>query len=96
MTTNSPVVGASYEPPPVHLLEVLEELLTGDTDVTISRRLSISPRTFSRRVAELLEYLGVNNRFQAGIEVALRGWVPLETYRQTISEPSQRSQTVWR
>jgi hypothetical protein len=88
LTTNSDVAGAAYEPPPGHLLEVLAELLSGDTDVTISRRLNISPRTFSRRVAELLEYLNVDNRFQAGMEVALRGWVPLEPYQQAMRETS--------
>jgi hypothetical protein len=95
MTTNSAVAGTAYQPPPGHLLDVLEELLSGDTDVTISRRLNISPRTFSRRVAELLEYLGVDNRFQAGMEVALRGWVPLESYRQTIRGSSQRNPREW-
>jgi hypothetical protein len=104
MTTDTPARGAVYAPPPVHLLSILEELLSGATDVTTSRRLSMSPRTFSRRVAELLDYLGVNTRFQAGMEVALRGWVPLCTYAPkivpavvpAISEPPRRSQATWR
>jgi hypothetical protein len=70
-------VGGGYAPPPAYLQPILEELLRGDTDVTTSRRLSMSPRTYSRRVAELLTYLGVRTRFQGGMEVALRGWVPL-------------------
>ncbi|HET8660010.1 MAG TPA: hypothetical protein VFM55_13555, partial [Micromonosporaceae bacterium] len=52
------------EEPPEHLLPVLEQLLTGATDVTASQRLGMSPRTFSRRVSELLDYLGVLSRFQ--------------------------------
>jgi DNA-binding NarL/FixJ family response regulator len=76
----------------VHLLSILEELLTGDTDVTMSRRLSMSPRTFSRRVAELLEYLGVNTRFQAGMQVALHGWVPLSACAPMIDESLRRNQ----
>lgn len=73
-----PHAGAAvYAPPPAYLQPLLEELLRGDTDVTTSRRLSMSPRTYSRRVAELLSYLGVRTRFQGGMEVALRGWVPL-------------------
>jgi hypothetical protein len=68
---------AVYAPPPAYLQPILEELVRGDTDVTTSRRLNMSPRTYSRRVAELLSYLGVRSRFQGGMEVALRGWVPL-------------------
>src|SRR5438876_12388225 len=67
ITTDSPGSGVPYAPPPTQMLSILEELLSGDTDVTVSRRLNMSPRTFSRRVAELLDYLGVNTRFQAGM-----------------------------
>jgi hypothetical protein len=95
ITTDAAPGGTVYAPPPAHLLSILEELLSGDTDVTVSRRLSMSPRTFSRRVAELLDYLGVNTRFQAGMEVALRGWVPLCTMMPTITEPQRRSQSAW-
>lgn len=62
-------------PPPEHLLPVLTQLLTGVTDVTASQRLGMSPRTFSRRVSELLEHLSVQSRFQAGVASAWRGWV---------------------
>jgi hypothetical protein len=96
ITTDTSAGGEVYAPPPVHLLSILEELLSGDTDATVSRRLCISPRTFSRRVAELLDYLGVNTRFQAGMEVALRGWVPLCTIVPAISEPPRRSPAGWR
>jgi DNA-binding NarL/FixJ family response regulator len=57
---------------PDHLWPVLEQLVVGATDLTASRRLNMSPRTFSRRVAELLESLGVRTRFQGGVEVAHR------------------------
>ncbi len=63
-------------PPPEHLLPVVQQLLTGATDLTASRQLGLSPRTYSRRVSELLEYLGVESRFQAGVEAARRGWLP--------------------
>ncbi|SRR5258708_25113399 len=95
MTADSPASCAAYAPPPPHLLLILEELLTGDTDVTVSRRLNMSPRTFSRRVAELLDYLGVNTRFQAGMEIALRGWIPLSAYAPAINEQPRRSQSGW-
>jgi hypothetical protein len=94
LTTDTRAGGGGYAPPPVQMLPVLEELLSGDTDVTVSRRLNMSPRTFSRRVAELLDYLGVNTRFQAGMEVVLHGWVPLCSYTAKISEPPRKSQSA--
>lgn len=62
-------------PPPEHLMPILQQLLTGATDHTASRLLGLSPRTYSRRVSELLEFLGVASRFQAGVEAARRGLV---------------------
>ncbi|HEY0640328.1 MAG TPA: hypothetical protein VGD67_22080, partial [Pseudonocardiaceae bacterium] len=61
---------------PEHLQPIVQQLHTGATDVTASRQLGLSPRTYSRRVSELLEYLGVESRFQAGAEAARRGWLP--------------------
>jgi DNA-binding NarL/FixJ family response regulator len=63
-------------PPPEHLQPVVQQLLSGATDITASRLLGLSPRTYSRRVSELLDYLGVESRFQAGVEAARRGWLP--------------------
>lgn len=60
--------------PPEHLLPIVEALLLGKPDVTASRLLNMSPRTFSRRVAELLVYIDVETRFQGGVEIARRGW----------------------
>jgi hypothetical protein len=57
---------------PEQLLPIVKGLSLGKPDVTISRLLGMSPRTFSRRVAELLAYLEVETRFQGGIEVARR------------------------
>lgn len=66
--------GDAYGLPP-HLATLLPALASGEPDEVASRRLRISPRTYSRRVAELLTVLGVHNRFQAGAEVARRGWL---------------------
>lgn len=57
---------------PEHFLPILKGLSSGKPDVTVSRLIDMSPRTFSRKVAELLAYLGVETRFQAGMEVAHR------------------------
>lgn len=58
---------------PAHLRPVLEQLLAGTTDDVASRRLNMSTRTFSRRVAELLECLQARSRFQAGVQAVQRG-----------------------
>lgn len=96
-------------PPPEHLLPVVQQLLTGATDLTASRQLGLSPRTYSRRVSELLEYLGVESRFQAGVEAARRGWlphpraasdsagnrtVPVPRLYDVLAEPEQDSRTL--
>ncbi|EPH45758.1 putative Regulator protein [Streptomyces aurantiacus JA 4570] len=74
-STHHPYRG--HRRPPAHLEPILEQLLNGATDLTASRRLGLSPRTFSRRVSELLEYLGVVTRFQAGAEAYSRGWITI-------------------
>ncbi|GAA3395505.1 DNA-binding response regulator [Streptomyces roseoviridis] len=60
---------------PPQLRPVLEALLAGLTDETAAARLGMSPRTYSRRVGELMSALGATSRFRAGAEAARRGWV---------------------
>jgi DNA-binding CsgD family transcriptional regulator len=47
-------------------------LLSGLTDEAIARQLGVSYRTAQRRIAALIERLGVHTRFQAGVQAALR------------------------
>jgi DNA-binding CsgD family transcriptional regulator len=47
-------------------------LLSGLTDEAIARQLGVSYRTAQRRIAALIERLGVQTRFQAGVQAALR------------------------
>jgi DNA-binding NarL/FixJ family response regulator len=54
---------------------LLEALGSGAQDEQIARRLGLSLRTVRRRVAELMEELGAQSRFQAGVEAARRGWL---------------------
>jgi hypothetical protein len=54
---------------------LLQQLAAGAQDDQIARRLGMSLRTVRRRVAELLEELGAESRFQAGVEAAKRGWL---------------------
>lgn len=69
---------------PVHALSrredgvrrfLLDQLARGASDDQIARRLGISLRTVRRRMAELMEELGAESRFQAGVEAARRGWL---------------------
>ncbi|MEV4949725.1 DNA-binding response regulator [Streptomyces sp. NPDC053755] len=57
------------------LRPVLEALLSGLTDEAAAARLGMSPRTYSRRVGELMHALGTTSRFRAGAEAARRGWL---------------------
>lgn len=70
-----PSTGETPVEVPEHLVPVLLQLVRGGTDATACRKLNVSPRTFSRRVAELFDALHVETRFQLGAEVARRGWV---------------------
>jgi Mn-dependent DtxR family transcriptional regulator len=70
---SSPVVpGPVAEQPDVGLLTLLA---AGAKDETIARQLGISPRTVTRRVAELLDQLGARTRFHAGVLAARNGWL---------------------
>lgn len=54
---------------------LLEQLAAGAHDEQIARKLGISLRTVRRRVSALMDELGADSRFQAGVEAARRGWV---------------------
>lgn len=54
---------------------LLEQLAKGAKDEQMARALGMSLRTVRRRVADLLADLGVETRFQAGVEAVRRGWI---------------------
>lgn len=54
---------------------LLEQLVAGSQDEVIARKLGISLRTVRRRIAALMTELGVDTRFQAGVEAVRRGWL---------------------
>lgn len=54
---------------------LLEQMALGAKDEQIARNLGIGLRTVRRRVADLMVELGVDTRFQAGVEVVRRGWI---------------------
>jgi hypothetical protein len=54
---------------------LLDQLAGGAKDEQIARALGLSLRTVRRRVAEMLDELGAESRFQAGVEAVRRGWI---------------------
>lgn len=54
---------------------LLDQLAGGAKDEQIARALGLSLRTVRRRVAQMLDELGVDSRFQAGVEAVRRGWI---------------------
>jgi DNA-binding NarL/FixJ family response regulator len=54
---------------------LLARMAAGNTDESIARRLGISDRQVRRRIARLLNQLGVSSRFAAGAEAVRRGWL---------------------
>jgi hypothetical protein len=54
---------------------ILSLLASGSTDDTIGRLMGFSARTAHRRVRELIARLGVETRFQAGVQAVKLGWL---------------------
>lgn len=54
---------------------LLGQLAAGAKDEQIARALGMSLRTVRRRVADLIDELGAQSRFQAGVEAVRRGWI---------------------
>lgn len=54
---------------------ILSLLASGATDDAIGRLMGFSARTAHRRVRELVARLGVETRFQAGMQAARLGWL---------------------
>ena len=54
---------------------LLDQMARGVKDEQIARTLGLSLRTVRRRVADLLDELGADSRFQAGVEAVRRGWL---------------------
>ncbi|GGL16742.1 hypothetical protein Sme01_71310 [Sphaerisporangium melleum] len=77
---------------PAYLLPVLEELAKGTPDAAACRHLHMSGRTFSRRVAALLEALGARTRFQGGMAAVYRGILPVPAEPRFVT---RRGERIW-
>ena len=54
---------------------ILRLMAAGVRDEVIAREIGVSIRTLRRTLTALLDKLGAENRFQAGIEAVTRGWL---------------------
>ncbi|MEZ5193477.1 MAG: LuxR C-terminal-related transcriptional regulator [Nocardioides sp.] len=54
---------------------LVDHLAAGEKDEQIARALGVSLRTVRRRIAAMMTELGVDSRFQAGVEAARQGWL---------------------
>lgn len=54
---------------------ILRALASGQSDEVIARRLGVSVRTCRRHIAKMLEDLGAESRFQAGVKAHRAGWI---------------------
>ncbi len=55
--------------------ETLQLLESGATDEAAARQLGVSVRTVRRRVATVMDLLGAESRFEAGVKAAQAGWL---------------------
>lgn len=62
-------------PPEGTELLVLRGIAAGRTNEAVARELGVSPRTVTRIVAALLERLGTDSRFRAGVRAVELGWL---------------------
>lgn len=61
--------------PEGELRQLAHLLAAGMTDTAIARHLAISERTLRRRLKDLMDELGVDSRFVAGVRAVERGWL---------------------
>jgi DNA-binding CsgD family transcriptional regulator len=54
---------------------ILALLASGCTDETSAREVGVSVRHLRRTISRLMQQLGANSRFEAGVEAARRGWL---------------------
>lgn len=66
---------------PVDLLPVARQMAAGATDEAGARALGMSLRTYRDRCARVLNALGAESRFQAGVLAERAGWFAAQPAR---------------
>lgn len=54
---------------------ILRLMAAGAPDASIARQVGVSQRTVERRIRSLMDRLGAQTRFQAGVQAVHRGWL---------------------
>lgn len=54
---------------------ILRAMVSGMKDEAVARELGVSIRTYRRLLAGLMEFMGVESRFQAGAKAMSMGWI---------------------
>ncbi|MET9540780.1 hypothetical protein ABZY16_25235 [Streptomyces sp. NPDC006553] len=68
-------VGGAGSPLTADQRELLGLLAAGLKDESIARRLGVHVHTARRRISRMLDDLGADTRFQAGVQATIRGWL---------------------
>ncbi|MEU7699775.1 hypothetical protein [Streptomyces sp. NPDC039028] len=68
-------VGGAGSPLTADQRQLLGLLAAGLKDESIARRLGVHVHTARRRISRMLDELGADTRFQAGVQAAIRGWL---------------------
>ncbi|MFK0293509.1 LuxR C-terminal-related transcriptional regulator [Streptomyces sp. NPDC090442] len=73
---------------------ILRLLAAGVKDETIARRLGMSLRTVRRHIADIMQMLGAESRFQAGVAAATRGLLSADEPPSDVSETDTQAEGV--
>ncbi|MEU2074483.1 hypothetical protein [Streptomyces sp. NPDC013489] len=68
-------VGGADSPLTADQRRLLGLLAAGLKDESIARRLGVHVHTARRRITRMLDELGADTRFQAGVQATIRGWL---------------------
>lgn len=71
-------------------LQLIKILAAGYTDEVAGRRLNLSLRTVRRMMAQIMERLGAQSRFQAGVQAMAEGWL-----NQPTAPDERKTPEVW-
>lgn len=71
----TPAFAAVTDPDGARNRQLLDLLGNGAKDETVARHLGLNVRTVRRDIAALIEELGAQTRFQAGVHATRRGWL---------------------
>ncbi len=64
---------------------IIRLLASGAKDEVVARRVGLSVRTCRRHIAEIMELLGADSRFQAGVLAERNQWTPRQNALETSS-----------